>query len=420
MTEAAKKEQGQGSSNGASRLIPVVHSRHAKTAQAAARVVERFAQLPSYGSLQPEWRTKKIQPARPAAIGAVEPMLQPAELPQMKPLAWLSEVEESCAENFSKFNQETNHAAGYKSAGEAGVQMNADLIERSEFMDQQTQAKADPLLSAKLWASRAVAPSGNGRVKGSAHTASIQLNIFEVEPEALPLDSGACAAQAATPAVGAPSMIIVDEPACEAMDLHAPDNANQSMPTIEEMDEPLDGSFQHGMQIEEPVAYKLAGDSIQVFEAQYAQSAVEIHEPQPAAEFEGAPLERRTLAAALDLSLILLSFAAFALAAAHYVPNLLGAQTSISRLLLAFLAVTIAYQGFFTLLMRETPGARFAQLRMCTFGKARPTEAQLALRLLLLPLSILPAGLGLLWALVDGQHLCWHDRLSGTCLRYQY
>jgi hypothetical protein len=29
-------------------------------------------------------------------------------------------------------------------------------------------------------------------------------------------------------------------------------------------------------------------------------------------------------------------------------------------------------------------------------------------------LSVLPIGLGVLWALFDEQHLCWHDRLSKT------
>ena len=32
-------------------------------------------------------------------------------------------------------------------------------------------------------------------------------------------------------------------------------------------------------------------------------------------------------------------------------------------------------------------------------------------------LSVLPAGLGLAWALFDENHLCWHDRLSQTYLR---
>jgi uncharacterized RDD family membrane protein YckC len=29
-------------------------------------------------------------------------------------------------------------------------------------------------------------------------------------------------------------------------------------------------------------------------------------------------------------------------------------------------------------------------------------------------LAALPAGLGIWWALLDPQHRCWHDRLSGT------
>lgn len=73
-----------------------------------------------------------------------------------------------------------------------------------------------------------------------------------------------------------------------------------------------------------------------------------------------------------------------------------------------------------SLLFRETPGARFAELSMSGFGSGKPTERQMGLRLLLLPVSILPAGLGLLWALFDPNSLCLHDRISRTCLRYQY
>jgi hypothetical protein len=34
-----------------------------------------------------------------------------------------------------------------------------------------------------------------------------------------------------------------------------------------------------------------------------------------------------------------------------------------------------------------------------------------------LPLSVLPLGMGLAWALFDEWSLTWHDRLSGTYLR---
>jgi hypothetical protein len=31
--------------------------------------------------------------------------------------------------------------------------------------------------------------------------------------------------------------------------------------------------------------------------------------------------------------------------------------------------------------------------------------------------SVAPMGLGAAWAVFDEQHLCWHDRLSGTYVR---
>jgi hypothetical protein len=35
----------------------------------------------------------------------------------------------------------------------------------------------------------------------------------------------------------------------------------------------------------------------------------------------------------------------------------------------------------------------------------------------MLPLSVLPLGLGLAWSVFDEDRLTWHDRLSGTYLR---
>jgi uncharacterized RDD family membrane protein YckC len=47
-----------------------------------------------------------------------------------------------------------------------------------------------------------------------------------------------------------------------------------------------------------------------------------------------------------------------------------------------------------------------------------PTLAVASLRFVAALLSWLPAGLGFIWSLFDVQKLTWHDRLSGTRLRY--
>jgi hypothetical protein len=60
---------------------------------------------------------------------------------------------------------------------------------------------------------------------------------------------------------------------------------------------------------------------------------------------------------------------------------------------------------------------RCARISFCTFDGQIPTRGQLRGRLGALLLSVVPAGLGVAWALFDDDHLCWHDRLSRTYLR---
>ena len=84
---------------------------------------------------------------------------------------------------------------------------------------------------------------------------------------------------------------------------------------------------------------------------------------------------------------------------------------------LALLAIGAAYQAFFFTLARATPGMRYAGIGLSTLDGFIPSRAQRCRRLMALPLSVLPVGLGLAWALFDDNRLTWHDRLSRTYLR---
>ena len=57
-------------------------------------------------------------------------------------------------------------------------------------------------------------------------------------------------------------------------------------------------------------------------------------------------------------------------------------------------------------------------LRAETPTGEKPNFAQASLRFFAAILSWLPAGLGFIWQLWDKDQLTWHDRLSGTRLRY--
>jgi hypothetical protein len=57
---------------------------------------------------------------------------------------------------------------------------------------------------------------------------------------------------------------------------------------------------------------------------------------------------------------------------------------------------------------------RFAGLRLVDFDGRSPERHQRMRRQLASLLSVLSAGLGLAWALVDEENLTWHDHISKT------
>ena len=83
----------------------------------------------------------------------------------------------------------------------------------------------------------------------------------------------------------------------------------------------------------------------------------------------------------------------------------------------ALLTIGVLYHVLFLTLASATPGMMYARISLCTFDDECPSRAQLRGRLGAMLLSLLPVGLGVVWAVFDEDHLCWHDRLSRTYLR---
>jgi hypothetical protein len=76
----------------------------------------------------------------------------------------------------------------------------------------------------------------------------------------------------------------------------------------------------------------------------------------------------------------------------------------------------IGYKALFAMAGVESPGLRWTQLRLLTWDGSQPTRQDRLRRLAWGCASILPAGLGLLWSLVDEETLSWHDHSSKTFL----
>jgi uncharacterized RDD family membrane protein YckC len=140
-------------------------------------------------------------------------------------------------------------------------------------------------------------------------------------------------------------------------------------------------------------------------------------QPAPAPEIELAPLNRRLLAVVVDCTLIAAALVAAATMAAPSFSEPPGVRAVELGAVLALLAVGGAYYAGFLTLARATPGMKYADIEFATFSGFTATRAQRCRRLMAMLVSVLPLGLGVVWALFDDGHLTWHDRLSKTYLR---
>jgi uncharacterized RDD family membrane protein YckC len=86
------------------------------------------------------------------------------------------------------------------------------------------------------------------------------------------------------------------------------------------------------------------------------------------------------------------------------------------RLTMLFICY-VFYAGFWAGYGR-TLGLQSWRLRIETVDGRKPGFGQASVRFFAAILSWLPAGLGFWWQLRDRDRLTWHDRLSGTRLRY--
>jgi uncharacterized RDD family membrane protein YckC len=168
-----------------------------------------------------------------------------------------------------------------------------------------------------------------------------------------------------------------------------------------------------------------------------------------------ASIPRRLAAAAIDASILLAGFLAFAAAfllaacrslpwhAAAALPTAslaLDRHSALARLsahaaaqfaahtglqpslalaysLLVLALLVLLYQALFFSFSESTPGMRCARIALCTFDDENPTRRAMRRRILAVLLSACPLGLGLLWAAFDEDRLAWHDRLTRTYQR---
>jgi uncharacterized RDD family membrane protein YckC len=131
-----------------------------------------------------------------------------------------------------------------------------------------------------------------------------------------------------------------------------------------------------------------------------------------------APLSDRCMSALVDgtiiVSCFLLSLLVFTACTTH--PPTGKSALAIAFIVLGALATFYAWL-FMTYGGGSTPGMRYARIALCSFADENPTRKELQNRIPATALSLLPLGLGLLWALMDEDKLGWHDRMTRTYQR---
>lgn len=125
---------------------------------------------------------------------------------------------------------------------------------------------------------------------------------------------------------------------------------------------------------------------------------------------------QRMLAGAIDLAVTGLGTGVFATVAYRILTELPPAKLLVLSLLMSTVVLWGAYQYLFVVYSGNTLGMIATHIRLRTFKGKPLTLGQRQLRVLSLYLSSLSLGMGLMWAFVDEDALCWHDRLSQTFL----
>lgn len=136
-------------------------------------------------------------------------------------------------------------------------------------------------------------------------------------------------------------------------------------------------------------------------------------DPQILCEAHVAGHMHRLVASAIDLSIVIISVALFVLVLrlATEVPLSLNPHTApVACGMLAMFY--LMYEIMWCMANTDSAGMQWVRLRVVNFDGNPPDREQRLIRVASGCLSLLAAGLGVLWALVDEDTLTWHDHIS--------
>jgi uncharacterized RDD family membrane protein YckC len=133
-------------------------------------------------------------------------------------------------------------------------------------------------------------------------------------------------------------------------------------------------------------------------------------------ETDQVGLVTRGLAAGVDLAIVALVLALGSRLLDAVVLRGDGMPVALA-VALALLCGAAFFVAFWSLI-GQTPGMRFLSIRLSVDGSREVGLPRALVRILAVPLALLPLGAGVLWVLVSTTRRGWHDHLAGTTVVY--
>jgi|GEM_PF-1268164 len=137
-------------------------------------------------------------------------------------------------------------------------------------------------------------------------------------------------------------------------------------------------------------------------------------EPNFAMPLRVASISARLMASLTDLAVVLVASGVFAGMAWRALPDMPHTKPFWMSLGVVSLLLWAVYQHMFLVYAGRTPGMSMRGIRLSTFDGQTPAWKQRVSRARFTFVSFASVALGFLWALVDEDELCWHDRISRT------
>jgi uncharacterized RDD family membrane protein YckC len=147
-----------------------------------------------------------------------------------------------------------------------------------------------------------------------------------------------------------------------------------------------------------------------------AQPVIAVHADNVELPFRAVGKAHRLYAGLLDCLLVAAGAAVFAAVSYKMLPKVTFSKPVLSMAAALPLLLWAVYQYLLLVYGGATAGMRIAKIRLSTFKGNSPCRRQRRQRVMALYFSMASFVMGLLWAFVDVDSLCWHDRISRTYL----